>query len=82
MSKEIEYPVYRKGKWHSYKVISENEAIEVYNGIPMNDFRTQKTISKLAYLMNIEDCLESEFLEAYYEVRRKLDEICLIQIDK
>ena len=77
MSKEIEYPVYKGGNWHFYKIVSENEAIEVYYGY--DDFRIQ------TYPVNgisEDEITEAEFLEKYYSVRRKLDQICLIQIDK
>ena len=74
----MNYPIYRKGLWHSYKVLDEKLCVEVYNG---ENSRIQKTISTLAYLPNIEECTEADFLAEYFEVRKKLEDICNIKFD-
>jgi len=80
MSNEIEYPVYRKNGCHFWKVYSDSECIKVLS----TDWGLSITTCHKgnAYVSGAKDCLEAEFLEAYYEVRRKLDSLCLIQIDK
>ena len=66
-------PNYRKDSVNNYKVISEKECIKVCNkgyhdGIEI-------TFISLAFNDDSEECTESEFLEAYNEVRNKLEEI-------
>ena len=76
MSKEIEYPIFKGGEWHFYKVISETEAIEVYLGY--DDCRIQ---SYQAKGLNEKEITEALFLEKFYTVRKKLNKLCDINFD-
>jgi len=77
------YPHYRTDNiCHWYKVYSDDNCIQIC----LNSFgqsSIQVATNSLAFYSEDQvDCSEAEFLQAYYEVRRKLDEICLIKIDK
>ena len=77
------YPIYRRSQFHWYKIYSDENAVQVYDGYDCgiyivgnsNGFYTSDIIIN-------EPSNEGEFLEKYYSVRRKLDQISLIQIDK
>lgn len=75
-----QYPIYKKDAAHIYKLISKSLMIQVFN-ISYNDS------CLIQYLDNdiianrlIDECSEAEFLSAYYEVRKKLDNLSLIQL--
>ena len=78
------YPIYRKDYAHVYKIVSEDLIIQIFangfNGACNINYMDNNLIVDNA--VKLEPSNEAEFLEKYYSVRRKLDDICLIQIDK
>ncbi len=73
---ETIYPIFKGGDWHFYKVISETEAIEVYLGY--DDYRIQSYPAKG---LNEKEITEALFLDKFYQVRKKLNQLCDINFD-
>jgi len=77
------YPIYLKSNiCHWFKITDEQSAVSVCNGQHSNQFEisiiTPMYLLKEPYVT----ISEAEFLEAFFEVRNKLNKLCLIQIDK
>jgi len=76
---KTEFPHYRKDNVAAYKVIDENTCVQASSGYMPEMAFCQPSLAY--YLESSEEATESEFLQKYYEVRKKLDDICLIKID-
>jgi len=76
---KTEYPVYRKDNVGTYKVIDENTCVHASSGYMPEIAFCEPSLA--FYLDSSVEATESEFLEAYFDVRKKLDYLCLIKID-
>ncbi len=76
------YPQFKKDNAYVYKILSPSTFIQVYKNGFLDSCQLLYVDNSLIVSKLTESISEGEFLEAYYEVRKKLDELCLIQIDK
>lgn len=74
---ETIYPIFKKDTHHWYKIIDEENAIQVFNGYSISIIEVHATTAT----MRTGDCSEADFLEVFYQVRKKLNQICDINFD-
>jgi len=72
--------IFKTNGYHFYKLNDNNECVEVYKS-PIGDLRiemhTFKLISSLCEITDSKECTESEFIDAYNEVKNKLEDLVL-----
>jgi len=84
MSKETIYPIFKKDYAYFYKAISDSLIVQIFE----SSFSEACQINYLDNELIVADVIkkdnisEAEFLEAFYSVRKKLDDLCLIKINK
>ena len=72
---EVSFPSFRKSIAHHYKIVSAEMCIQVSDWT--SGFSISTVSPTLAYFGEGKDCTESEFIDAYNEVKNKLEDLSL-----
>ena len=74
------YPICKRSQYHFYKFYSAQKYLEIFLGY--DEFRVQlhNYTEIIPEINDLNECLEAEFLAVYYDVRKKLDDLSLIQL--
>ena len=80
---ETIYPIFKKDNAYVYKIISDSLLVQIYlngfNGACQINYLDNDLIA--AYVIQKETISESEFLDNYYQVRKRLNQLCDINFD-